>query len=44
MLTEAELVAAYEAMAADEEQEREVLEWIEADLGDCFDDDGLEPA
>jgi predicted CopG family antitoxin len=34
IVDETDLEAGYRAMAADEEYEREALEWIEADLGE----------
>ena len=36
LLSEAELLAEYQAMAADEEHEREALEWCEGLIGDGF--------
>jgi len=33
-----DLLAAYQAMAADEEREREALEWVEATIGDVSDE------
>lgn len=37
-VVQAELEAGYRAMAADEEHEREAMEWIEGVVGDVADD------